>query len=124
MQAYPRLEMLPVFLHIQEYVRTKCSLKGENKMKKLKLLLNHRTKSAAVPTNEAYLQNRIPWTGPVSSDSLAEDLSVLIRDRKESRPHRGRCPRCEQRTKVNVRFPYCMECNWDSLKDPSWGHDE
>lgn len=59
----------------------------------------------------------------IEQDS-AWELSVLIQERKESRPHRGICPRCGEHSKVNALFPYCMDCNWDSLKDPSWSHDE
>ncbi len=87
--------------------------------------------------NENYQLRRIPRAGNPDSEvrnamlheieadpEFTEDLSVLIRDRKESRPHRGFCPRCGEHSKVNTRFPYCTECNWDALQDPSWSHDE
>jgi hypothetical protein len=29
-----------------------------------------------------------------------------------------RCPRCEEKTRIASKNPYCLECNWDSLTDP------
>jgi len=29
------------------------------------------------------------------------------------------CHRCTATIKIIDRFPYCTECNWDSLTDPS-----
>ena len=57
-------------------------------------------------------------------EDLSDCISVLVREKKETRPHRSICPRCATRGMVNARFPYCMGCNWDSLHDPSWGYDE
>lgn len=56
-------------------------------------------------------------------EDLSDCLAVLVRENKETRPHRSRCPRCGSRSKVNSQFPYCMDCNWDSLHDPSWSHE-
>ena len=57
-------------------------------------------------------------------EDLSDCLEVIIKDRKENRPHHKLCVRCESRSLVNTRFPYCMDCGWDSLEDSSWGHDE
>ena len=56
-------------------------------------------------------------------EDLSDCVETIVRDRKETRPSRGLCPRCGARAKVNTQFPYCVDCNWDSLHDPSWGHD-
>jgi ssDNA-binding Zn-finger/Zn-ribbon topoisomerase 1 len=55
---------------------------------------------------------------------FSDCLEVIAKDRKENRPHYKTCPRCETKAMVNTRFPYCMGCSWDSLHDPSWGHEE
>jgi hypothetical protein len=60
----------------------------------------------------------------LDDEDLSDCVSTITRDRKESRPHRGRCPRCGGKSKLNTQFPYCMDCNWDSLHDPSWNHYE
>ena len=57
-------------------------------------------------------------------EDLSDCLEILVKDRKENRPHRKLCFRCETRSFVNTRFPYCMNCGWDSLEDPTWSHDE
>lgn len=83
-------------------------------------------------TNKKTIRTKIlheDFLGPMrytvkTEAAFDDELASLIRDRKESRPHRGICPRCAEHSKVNARFPYCMECGWDCLSDPSWGHDE
>ena len=36
-----------------------------------------------------------------------------------SNAHYFQCPRCQIRTRVLSGYSYCMDCNWDSLTDPS-----
>lgn len=31
-----------------------------------------------------------------------------------------RCPRCQAKAKILSGSPYCPDCNWDSLEDPSY----
>jgi hypothetical protein len=33
--------------------------------------------------------------------------------------YHARCPRCHSRSKILSGYPYCPDCNWDSLEDPS-----
>lgn len=30
-----------------------------------------------------------------------------------------KCPRCESKVRISGKHPYCPDCNWDSLTDPS-----
>ena len=59
-----------------------------------------------------------------NDDDLSDCLEIITKDRKENRPHLKICARCETRSMVNTRVPYCMDCGWDALEDPSWSHDE
>ncbi len=34
--------------------------------------------------------------------------------------YHARCPRCQARTKMLSGQPYCPDCYWDSLEDPSY----
>lgn len=34
--------------------------------------------------------------------------------------YHARCPRCHSRSKILSGHPYCPDCNWDSLEDPSY----
>ena len=56
-------------------------------------------------------------------EELNNCLTMIVSERKESRPHKSICHRCRTVSKVNSKFPYCLECNWDSLNDPSWSHE-
>jgi ribosomal protein L37E len=60
----------------------------------------------------------------LDDEDLSDCLGTIVKDRKENRPQLKVCTRCEARSFVNARFPYCMDCGWDSLEDPSWGHNE
>lgn len=31
--------------------------------------------------------------------------------------YQHKCPRCTEKSLVTSKFPYCLECNWDSLTD-------
>ncbi len=33
--------------------------------------------------------------------------------------YHARCPRCHSKSKILSGHPYCSDCNWDSLEDPS-----
>lgn len=34
--------------------------------------------------------------------------------------YHARCPRCHSRSKILSGYPYCSDCNWDSLEDLSY----
>ena len=57
-------------------------------------------------------------------EDLSDCVETIIKDRKDERPHLSICSRCESVALVNNRFPYCMDCGWDSLEDQSWGDYE
>lgn len=31
--------------------------------------------------------------------------------------YKHKCPRCAETSMVSCKYPYCVECNWDSLTD-------
>ena len=33
--------------------------------------------------------------------------------------YHARCPRCHSKSKILSGHPYCPDCDWDSLEDPS-----
>ena len=56
-------------------------------------------------------------------EDLSDCLVMIVSERKESRPRKSVCHRCRTVSKVNAKFPYCLECNWDSLNDSCWSHE-
>ena len=62
----------------------------------------------------------IDKNNPYLDQEIREELAACIVRLKKLIPSREPCPRCEMKSKVDGQFPYCMECNWDSLKDPGW----
>ncbi len=52
-------------------------------------------------------------------ENLKERERKNVGVRTISNVHPSRCPRCHGRTRVSSGHPYCMDCNWDSLTDPS-----
>jgi hypothetical protein len=42
---------------------------------------------------------------------------------RKRRGAKYRCHRCQTVNFVLGRFPYCTECNWDSLTDACWRED-
>ncbi len=60
-------------------------------------------------------------SNPRFDQEILEELyTCILRIKKVHSTPYGHCPRCGLNSKVNSDFPYCMECNWDSLHDPSW----
>ncbi len=59
-------------------------------------------------------------------DELLEHEEIL-RERERNRigvrtmndNFHEKCPRCQAKVKISSRHPYCPDCNWDSLTDPS-----
>ncbi len=55
-----------------------------------------------------------------SYDFLKEREQSRIGVRAGEKFYHARCPRCNARSKVLSGHPYCQDCNWDSLEDPSY----
>ena len=74
---------------------------------------HHRSKNLPIFSNNEPLQQEI-----------AEELTVYLYQNPVIRTHHGQCSRCGCKSIVNSDFPYCMDCNWDSLTDEGWGNQE
>lgn len=53
-------------------------------------------------------------------DSLKERERNRVGVRAITDSYHCKCPRCRSKTKISSGHPYCPECNWDSLSDPSF----
>jgi hypothetical protein len=54
-------------------------------------------------------------------ENLKEREEKRIGVRSIPNGYKHQCPRCEAKTRISGKHPYCSECNWDSLTDPSLG---
>lgn len=57
-------------------------------------------------------------------ENLKEWERKQVGVRTISNVHPSCCPRCQVRTCVISGHPYCQDCNWDSLTDPSYGSEQ
>lgn len=53
-------------------------------------------------------------------ETLKERERTRIGVRAMANTYHARCPRCRMRTKLLSGYPYCPDCCWDSLEDPSF----
>jgi len=55
------------------------------------------------------------------------DCDLISDDEAISRPTHGRrhvCPRCGAIANILDNYPYCSDCNWDSLSDPTYKKEQ